>query len=381
MSRVIPFGMPMIGEEERAAVDAVLRNPILVHGPLIKEFEAKFAEHVGAPHAVAVSSCTAGMHLTWMAKGIGEGDEVIVPAQTHVATAHAVELMGAKPVFADAGLDGNIDVGAIERSITSRTKGISVVHYLGAPVDMKAVMELATTYDIPVLEDCALAVGTTIDGVHAGLWGDVGCFSFYPVKHMTTAEGGMIITKDAELADRLGKLRAFGQDRTFQERTVPGVYDIVMLGMNYRINELQAVMGIEQLKKVDGFVAARRINATHLTARLNEIGRVRVLPTDTDIERQSCYCLSVVLDADLESKRIDIVEHLRANGVGTSVYYPSAVPMLTYYRQKYGYTADQFPNAHAISTRSIALPVGPHLDRDDMDYIADAFATALKEIA
>src|SRR5690606_26049834 len=132
---------------------------------------------------------------------------------------------------------------------------------------------------------------------------------FYPVKHMTTAEGGMIVTKDAALADKLGKLRAFGQDRTFQERTVPGVYDIVMLGMNYRINELQAVMGVEQLKKVDGFVATRRINAAHLTARLNEIGRIRVLPSDTDIERQSCYCLSVVLDADLETKRIDIVEH------------------------------------------------------------------------
>lgn len=380
MSRSIPFGMPIIGDEERAAVDAVLRGPILVHGPLIKEFEAAFAAHVGAPYAVAVSSCTAAMHLTWMAYGIGEGDEVIVPAQTHVATAHAVELMRARPVFADAGPDGNVDVNAIERAITSRTKAIAVVHYLGAPVDMKSVTQLADDYGLRVLEDCALAIGTTIDGTHAGLWGDVGCFSFYPVKHMTTAEGGMLITKDAELADKIGKLRAFGLDRNFEERTVPGVYDVIALGMNYRINEMQAAIGIEQLKKVDGFVATRRVNAAHLTARLVDVPGVRVLPSDPDFSRQSCYCLSMVLDDSLAARRLDMVEHLKAQGVGTSVYYPSAVPLLTYYRDKYGYRPEQFPNADAISTRSIALPVGPHLDRDDMDYIADAVVAALKAV-
>jgi dTDP-4-amino-4,6-dideoxygalactose transaminase len=200
----IPFGKPLIGSEEKAAVLEVLDGPVLVHGPKAQQFEDAFSEFTQAPHAVSVSSCTAGMHLIYFALGLGPGDEVIVPAQTHVATAHAVELTGAKAVFVDVDREtGNIDIGKIEQAITPRTKAVAVVHYLGVPVEMPRVKELTAKYDLFLLEDCALAPGAWLDGVHAGLHGDAGVFSFYPVKHLTTAEGGMIILKDGEMADRL----------------------------------------------------------------------------------------------------------------------------------------------------------------------------------
>src|SRR3989338_6141324 len=181
---------------------AVLDGPILVHGPKSKEFESDFAAYTKAPHAVSVSSCTAGLHLMYFSKGLGPGDEVIVPAQTHTATAHAVELCGAKPVFVDAEKKtGNIDIGKIEAAITKRTKAISVVHYLGMPVDMEKVVKIADKHNLFVVEDCALAIGSFFKGIHAGLHGDAGSFSFYPVKHITTAEGGMVITRHKEIAD------------------------------------------------------------------------------------------------------------------------------------------------------------------------------------
>ena len=193
-----------MGNEERTAVMKVMEGPILVHGPLAGQFEDGLRAFTGAPHAVSVSSCTAGMHLVYFALGYGPGDEVIVPAMTHVATAHTVELTGAKPVFVDAeDKTGNIDIAAIEAAITPRTKAIAVVHYLGVPVDMPKVAAIAKKHNLFLLEDCALAPGARVDGVHAGLHGDCGSSPSIPVKHLTTAEGGMIILKDAELAKKL----------------------------------------------------------------------------------------------------------------------------------------------------------------------------------
>ena len=202
--REISFGRPMIGAEEKQAVADVLSGPILVHGPKAKEFEEAFAAYTRADYAVSVSSCTAALHLSYFNLGLGVGDEVIVPAETHTATAHAVEICGAKPVFVDAEQrTGNIDIRQIESKITDRTRAISVVHFLGMPVDMDGINKIARKYNLFVVEDCALAIGTYFKGVHAGLYGDVGCFSFYPVKHITTAEGGMLITKNREIAERI----------------------------------------------------------------------------------------------------------------------------------------------------------------------------------
>jgi dTDP-4-amino-4,6-dideoxygalactose transaminase len=380
-TREIPFGRPVIGEAERAAVLDVLMGPILVHGPRSTAFEDSFAKWTGAPHAVSVSSCTAAMHLIYFALGLGAGDEVIVPAQTHTATAHAVELTGAKAVFVDAERrTGNIDIPAIEAAITPRTKAICVVHYLGVAVDMAAVNAIAKRHKFFVLEDCALAIGTRVDGTHAGLLGDAGCFSFYPVKHMTTAEGGMIITRNGDLAAKLRHLRAFGVDRHMGERKIPGVYDVTALGFNYRMNEIEAAIGIEQVKRLDDMQSRRTANFATLDGRLRGNRHLDMFDLSPP-GQNSHYCLSVVLKPSVAELRFDIVSALNKRGVGTSIYYPKPVPHMSFYRTKYGYGTDSFPNAAWISYNSIALPVGPHLGIDDMNYVAEAVLETVADFA
>jgi dTDP-4-amino-4,6-dideoxygalactose transaminase len=380
-TRTIPFGAPMIGAEERAAVAAVLDGPILVHGPRATQFEEAFAAYTGAPHALSVSSCTAGMHLVWFTLGLGPGDEVIVPAQTHVATAHAVELTGARAVFVDAEpATGNVDIAAIEAAITPRTKGITVVHYLGVPVDMPRVVALARKHRLFLLEDCALAIGTRVDGAHAGLLGDAGVFSFYPVKHMTTAEGGMIVTRDAGLAAKLRLRKAFGVDRSHGERKIPGTYDVVALGFNYRMSEIHAAIGIEQIKKLDRFLAQRHENFRALRSALADIPGVGTLEAPDGRLQSSWYCYAALLAPELAPKRERIIRTLNERGVGTSVYYPQPVPRMAWYRERYGWRDGDFPVAARISDASIALPVGPHLGPEDMTYIGRALAQTLKEL-
>ncbi len=377
--RVIPFGKPIMGEEEKKAVMAVLEGPALVHGPKAKEFEAAFAAFTKAPFAVSVASCTAGLHLAYFNKKIGAGDEVVVPAQTHTATAHAVELCGAKAVFVDAEKEtGNIDIDQIESAITSRTKAISVVHYLGMPVDMERVNVIAKKHGLYVVEDCALAMGTYFKGIHAGLWGDCGSFSFYPVKHMTTAEGGMLITKHKQIAQRIALEKAFGVDRQVGERKVPGVYDVVALGFNYRMNELEAALGVEQLKRMNGFLTKRKENHQALAQGLQDISEIEMFKSSHGEFQSSYYCLSILLKRPLAVKREKIIEHLKSKGIGTSIYYPQAVPHFTYYKNKYGYQDNSFPVAALISGASIALPVGPHLNIEDMDYIVEELKNCIK---
>jgi perosamine synthetase len=379
--REIPFGRPIIENEEKQAVMKVLNGPILVHGPKAKAFETGFSRYVGAPYAVSMSSCTAALHLGYFDLGIGPGDEVIVPAQTHNATAHAVEFTGAKPVFVDAEAEtGNIDIDQIEEHISEKTRAVSVVHFLGMPVAMDRVVEIADEHDLFVVEDCALAIGSYYQGIHVGLHGDVGCFSFYPVKHMTTAEGGMLITKHNDLAERVTRKRAFGVDRVHGERNIPGVYDVNMLGYNYRMNEIQAVIGIEQLKRMDGFLKKREMNYRELEKGLREISEIKLFQSSNGEFKSSYYCLSVVLSEPLRPKRFEIVSYLKGRGVGTSVYYPKPVPHLSYYKDKYGYGEKSFPNAASISYGSIALPVGPHLGSEDVSYIVEAFKNAIYEV-
>jgi len=379
--RKIPFGCPIIGPEERDAVLSVLQGTTLVHGPVAKRFEDAFGVFTGAPYAVSVASCTAALHLAYFHLGLGKGDEVIVPAQTHTATAHAVEYCGAVPVFVDAEeRTGNMDIEQIESHISPRTKALSLVHYLGMPVDMERIGVIAKKHGLFVVEDCALALGTYYRGVHAGLHGDVGCFSFYPVKHMTTAEGGMLITRDSAIAGGIMRKKAFGVDRTPTERQVPGIYDVTMLGYNYRMNELEAALGVEQLKRMPGFLLKRRENYDVLQSGLREIAEIDLFASTQGDYVSSYYCLSILLKAPLAAKRFEIVKYLNDRGVGTSVYYPQPVPHLSYYREKYGHTAGSFPVAARISKSSIALPVGPHLGREDMAYITGCLKAAISEV-
>jgi dTDP-4-amino-4,6-dideoxygalactose transaminase len=376
----IPFGKPLIGKEEKKAVEKVLSGPILVHGPESEEFESSFASFTKAPHAVSVSSCTAGMHLIYHALGFGQGDEVIVPSQTHVATAHAVELTGARPIFVDAeSTTGNIDIAAIEAAITSKTRAIAVVHYLGVPVDMDQISNIAKKYSLFVLEDCALSVGASFNGIHTGLLGDAGCFSFYPVKHITTAEGGMVILKDKSLAEKIRLLKAFGVNRSHGERKIPGEYDVTSLGYNYRMSEIHAAIGIEQMKKIPTFLQKRKENFIALEASLSGLDGFRILPQPINETRiSSHYCMGILLESKLIDKRPEIMNRLKSMGIGTSIYYPHPVPHMSYYKEKYG--ALQCPNAELISNSIIALPVGPHLNNLDMETIAKRICYVFSEL-
>ena len=277
---------------------------------------------------------------------------------------------GARPVFVDVdATTGNIDIDGIEAAISPRTKAISVVHYLGLPVDMDRVNVLARKHDLFVVEDAALALGARYKGVHAGLIGDVGSFSFYPVKHITTAEGGMFTTRHAEVAAKVARLKAFGYDKMVGERVVPGLYDVDLLGYNYRMNEIEAAIGVQQLKRVGGFLTKRAENDAALRKALEDIDEVKCLAAGGGDFEHAHYCLVAVLDDAVADKRYDIINGLRDLGVGTSVYYPGPVPHLKYYRDKYDLGRVQYPNAARISNHSIALSVGPHLDEEDMIYV------------
>jgi len=380
-TRKIQFGKPWITEAERNAVLGVLSGDVLTHGPQAHAFETEFAAFMGeGAHCLTMSSGMAALHLAYWQLGIGPGDEVIVPAQTHVATVHAVEMVGAKPIFADCDrATGNVESAQIAELISSRTKAIGIVHFVGIPCDMQPIMELAEQNGLKVIEDCALAVGTRFKGKHVGLFGDAAIFSFYPVKHITTGDGGMFATRHAELAAKVSKARAFGVDRSFSERTAPGMYDVPTLGINYRLSDINSTIGREQLKRVHMFNERRKANFATLKRQLGGHEEVNILDVTSLDQLNSHYCLTAVLDGRLAGHRSELVAKLAAAGVGTSVYYPHPIPRLAYYREKYGYDAARYPNALRISDQSIALPVGPHLGEEDMAYIGEVFASIVKE--
>ncbi|MBL8099169.1 MAG: DegT/DnrJ/EryC1/StrS family aminotransferase [Anaerolineales bacterium] len=380
-TRNLPFGKPWIGDEEKNAVLEVLAGDVLTHGPQSKAFEEEFAEYMGGGYCVSVSSGMAALHLSYLEMGIGVGDEVIVPAETHVATAHAVEMVGAKPVFLDCEpTTGNIDASKLESLITKKTKAISMVHFLGVPCEMDAIMKIADKQGLKVIEDCALAIGSRYKGTHVGLIGDTGCYSFYPVKHITTGDGGMFVTKHKDVAARVSKIRGFYVDKTFAERTIPGMYDTLGVGLNYRMSDINASIGRQQLKRMGVIREKREANFITLKSGLSNIFGISILDSQNKDAISSFYCLSVVLEKPLDAKRIEIVKRLNAAGVGTSVYYPQPVPRMSYYQNKYGYKATDFVGAERISDQSIALPVGPHLTTDDMVYISQTFSSVLKEL-
>jgi dTDP-4-amino-4,6-dideoxygalactose transaminase len=380
---MIPFGRPMLGDEERDAVQEVLSGNTLTHGPRVKAFEAAFGEFTGAPHVVGTATCMAALHLAYMSIDLGPGDEVIVAAQTHVATAHGVEQLGAKPVFCDCDpVTGNVDLDQLESLVNERTRAIGLVHYLGLPVDMDRVIQIARKHDLFVVEDCAVALGAKVGDTHVGLLGDCGTFSFYPVKHITTGEGGMFITTSEQTAYRVDKQRAFGIDKTvITDRRHTGAYDVEYVGLNYRLGEVGAAMGVEQMKRLPGFLEQRAANYAALWQGLAEIDELELIDSRGDDRlRASHYCLSAVLREPLHEKREQLIEALKARGVGTSVYYPKSLPDTAYYAGKYGYEHGSCPNATRISERSIAFPVAPHVNQADVERIVDAVKEVVSDV-
>lgn len=377
--RQIPFGRPIIGAPEQAAVAEVLSGHMLTHGPKCAEFERRFAAIIGVRHAITTSSCTTALHLALIAHDVGPGDEVLVPAETHVATAHVVEHCGARPVFVDANpRTGNVEPRAIEAALTERTRAIMVVHYLGLPCAMDEIMGIADSLGLPVIEDCATALGAVYDGRPMGSFGKAAGFSFYPAKHITTMEGGMLVTDDDAVADRVRRQRAFGYDKGLGERKVPGVYDVVSLGWNYRMSEAQAAVGLCQLDRLPGFLEARRANAAALVTAIGELPEGwHVFPLRDGKAESGCYCVNLVLPPQGPVDRAELIRALNDAGIGTSVHYPIALPFATYYREKYQPSETAYPVARWISEQTISLPCGPHLDTEDMVYIGQSLRSIL----
>ena len=379
MSNDIPFGRPDITDVDREAVMRVLNGHILTHGPECKNFEAEFASFLGeGANCVSVSSCMAALHLAYLHYKLGPGDEVVAPACTHVATVHAIEWVGAKPILVDPDpATGNLTAAGIEAALTPNTKAVSLVHFVGIPCEMDEIVALCERRGLKLVEDCAIAIGARYKGRHVGLFGDVGTFSFYPVKHITTGEGGMFLSRHADVAHHVSRLRAFGVDRTHSERSIPGMYEVPSLGLNYRMSEMQAALGRTQTAKLEKLLLARAHNFKALKGKLHQLEGVRIIDTTSAHAVNSHYCLVAVLEGKLGAHRNEIIAELNAAGIGTSIYYPQPVPRMKYYQDKYGYDGNAYPVATQISDCSIALPVGPHLGRLEMERVGAALQAAV----
>lgn len=366
----IPFAKPIIDSSEIKLVNKVLKSPILTHGKRSEEFENAFSEFTKNKFCTSTSSCTAALHLSYLAMKLKKNDEVIVPVQTHVATVHTIEIFGAKPIFVDADIKGNIDVKKIEKKISKKTKCITVVHFLGFPVDMEKICKIAKKYKLFVVEDCALALGSKIGKKHVGSFGNFSCFSFYPAKHITTADGGMLVCKNKSDLFLVKRLKGFGVDKTFSERKIPGEYDVKYLGLNYRMNELQAALGIAQMKKIKFFLKKREANFNLLRNLLKKIKYIKIVETGSfENFKSSFYALAIKLEGKLKNKRYEIIKKLKNKGIGTSIYYPKIITDLQYYKKKYSIKKENFKNAMKISYNSITLPVGPHINNKHINFM------------
>lgn len=381
---MITFGRPLTDAAEMTSVQEVMESGIYVHGSKTEGFETAFCEKFGYPHAISVANCTAGLHLAHHSltktidPAVKKQREVLCPAMTHVATAHAIELAGLKPVFVDCRPDdGNMDVELMKTHISDNTVGVAAMHFNGVPCDIKDIMAVADDHDLYVIEDCAIALGAKVDGQPVGTFGNAGAFSFHPVKQMTTGEGGMVVMNETSFRDELALERAFGVNRAFNERKTAGLYDVTMLGFNYRMAEMPAAMGIEQLKKLDGFNDQRRRNYAALKAGFELIDGLTVKGGDVTDDR-SYYCLIAQIDGHTSKDRNELIGALKEAGVQTSIYYPHPLPRLQFYAETYGYDPALYPNALAFSDKCIAFPVAPHLTEDDMTRIVSTLRSLLK---
>jgi perosamine synthetase len=359
---MIPISVPLLGEEEKRAVLETIDSGQLAQGKRVKAFEEAFAAACGVKHAIATSSGTTALHAAVLAHGIGPGDEVITTPFTFIASANAAIFAGARPVFVD--IDErtyNIDPGRIEAAISPHTKAILPVHLFGNPCDMEAIMDIATRHGLVVIEDACQAHGATSGGRKVGGFG-TGCFSFYPTKNMTTAEGGIITTNDDELADRARLIRSHGQrERYYHE----------MIGYNFRMTEIQAAIGLVQLGKLEGFNVARRAHAEYLTARLKGV----IVPTETPGCRHVYHQYTIRVPTPRTERGVEcrgrdvLANHLRERGIGTMIYYPVPVHKQVAY-QRLGYQ-DHLPLAEQASREVLSLPVHPALTQEELDTIVE----------
>jgi len=367
----IPFFVPWVTKEEKKAVLEVLSSRWLTGGPKAKEFEKMFARYLGTKHAIAVNSCTAALHLAMRALNIGSGDEVIVPVFTFAATANAPIFVGAKPVFADIDEKTfNISPKDIQNKITKKTKAIIVVHYGGQPCDMKEIMQLAKHHNLPIIEDCAHSLGAEYMNQKTGTIGTIGCFSFYPTKIITTLEGGIATTNNEQIAKKIEVLREHGMTRSAfnREKTATWYYDVVDLGYNYRLNEVQAALGIAQLKRIDEINKKRIAAAHYYTQKLQKIKGI--IPPYEAKDRTHVYHLYAIRVTEQKHgrNRDELYKKLSSKGIGLSVHY-TPLHLLTFYKKTLHYKTGDFPTAEKISKQILSLPIYPTITKTQIDCV------------
>jgi len=348
---IIPLAKPIIGEEEREAVDRVLRSGNLAQGLEVEAFEGEFSPLVSKNYCIAVNSGTSGLHIALIAAGIGPGDEVIVPSFTFAATANSVALTGAKPIFVD--IDPrtfNIDPAAIEAAITSRTRAIQVVHLYGQPASMKEIMTIATRYQLLVFEDAAQAHFASFDQKPVGTFGETGVFSFYPTKNMTSGEGGMITTASQDIARRCRMLRNQGMETRYANEVI---------GLNNRMTDLHAAIGRIQLTKLAKWTAQRRSNAQFFDENLTGVVIPYVAPSAFHVYHQ--YTIRVI-----EHERDQFSAELSKLGVGNGVYYPFPVHRLPSYNHDF-----ELPETILACKEVISIPVHPSLSRENLEKVVE----------
>ncbi|MBN1128559.1 MAG: DegT/DnrJ/EryC1/StrS family aminotransferase [Chitinispirillaceae bacterium] len=375
------FGSPDIGREEIDEVLATIRSGWLGTGPKTQRFEQEFAGYLGAPQCVAVSSCTAALHLSMIAAGIGPGHEVIVPAMTFCATANAVIHAGATPVFVDIELHGmTIDPADVARKITPRTRAIVPVHFHGRPAAMDALRALARRHHLVIIDDAAHAVEARYKGKTMGQLGDLTCFSFYITKNMTTVEGGMIATANREWADRIKVLALHGMSQDAWARFSDAGYkhyEVIAAGFKYNMTDLQASFGLHQLQRLEANLVRREAiwNAYNEAFR----GLPLVLPSDPDPGmRHSRHLYAVRTTPDAGVTRDDLMEQLYKRNIGSGVHY-SALHLHRFYRERYGYKPGDFPNAEAVGATTLSLPLSTAMTDADVGEVIGAVRESLKK--
>jgi dTDP-4-amino-4,6-dideoxygalactose transaminase len=362
--------------EDVEAVAETLRSGWLTLGPRTAAFEQAFAAHLGARHAIALSSCTAALHLAYLAAGVGPGDEVIVPSFTFVATANAVLYCGARPVFAEivSRAAPTLDPQDVERRITARTKAVAVVHYAGYPAAVERLRELCDARGLALIEDAAHAPSATLDGRKLGTWGLVGAFSFYSNKVLSAGEGGLLCTDDDEVAALARSLRSHAMTSGTVERHEgrADTYDVVGIGFNYRMDEPRAALLLSRMARLEQEIARRRELTMRYRKLLREIPGIVVPFKDADVEGSSCYVLPIMLER--EGLQADVTRRLRERGIQTSILYPS-IHSFSAYRERF--PGVSLPVTELASRTELTLPLFPHMTHQDQDRVVSELAEAV----
>ena len=365
----IPYGTQWIDDDDINEVVKVLKSDWITTGPKIKEFEDALCAYLGCRYCVAVNSGTSALDIAVQSLELPKGSEVITTPFTFVATSNAILYNGLKPVFADICSDTfNIDPEDIRRKITKDTKAIIYVDYAGQPCDIKAIRDIADEFDLYLIEDACHAIGAEYDGKKVGNFADLTIFSFHPVKHITTGEGGAVATEDEGLYKRLSLLRSHGIDKDAQDRYGPDAswaYDMKYLGRNYRMTDFQAALGISQLKKLDGFIDKRNELASRYNELLGDVGAV-TLPMVKDNVCHAWHLYTILLDESIN--RDEFFKYMRSANIGVNLHY---IPVYrhSYYVDNYGFDHEDFPVTEDVFKRIITLPLFPKLNEHELMYI------------